>query len=133
MLQSHTARTMLSNSEFIVMLNQAATDRMELAKLLNISDNQLAYITNVEAGRGLMKIGSSLVPFENNFPKNTEMYKLMTTKFEESTAFRKQEKAGSGSNVSPEEEAEFRRKIQEVARSNEGFSDLVDRYLRKDE
>ena len=82
MLQSHTARTMLSNSEFIVMLNQAATDRMELAKLLNISDNQLAYITNVEAGRGLMKIGSSLVPFENNFPKNTEMYKLMTTKFE---------------------------------------------------
>ena len=133
MLQSHTARTMLSNSEFIVMLNQAATDRMELAKLLNISDNQLAYITNVEAGRGLMKIGSSLVPFENNFPKNTEMYKLMTTKFEESTAFRKQEKAGSGSNVSPEEEAEFRRKIQEVARSNEGFSDLVDRYLGKDD
>ena len=57
----------------------------------------------------------------------------MTTKFEESTAFRKQEKAGSGSNVSPEEEAEFRRKIQEVARSNEGFSDLVDRYLGKDD
>ena len=71
---------MLSNSEFIVMLNQAASDRIELAKLLNISEDQLNYITNVEAGHGLMKIGSNLVPFENDFPKNTELYKLMTTK-----------------------------------------------------
>ena len=45
LLQSHTARTMLANSEFLVMLNQAATDRAELARLLNISDNQLSYIT----------------------------------------------------------------------------------------
>jgi len=80
LLQSHTARTMLANSEFIVMLNQASTDRAELAKLLNISDLQLSYITNVEAGRGLIKVGSSLVPFVNNFPKNTMLYKLMTTK-----------------------------------------------------
>lgn len=54
LLQSHTARTMLSNSEFILMLNQAATDRAELAKLLNISDLQLSYITNVDAGHGLI-------------------------------------------------------------------------------
>lgn len=80
LLQSHTARTMLSNSEFILMLNQASTDRAELAKLLSISDLQLSYITNVDAGHGLIKVGSSLVPFANAFPKNTKLYKLMSTK-----------------------------------------------------
>ena len=80
---SHTARTMLANSEFIIMLNQASTDRIELAKLLNISDLQMSYITNVGAGQGLLKVGSSLVPFVNQFPRNTELYKLMTTKFGE--------------------------------------------------
>ena len=80
LLQSHTARTMLANSEFIIMLNQASTDRIELAKLLNISDLQMSYITNVGAGEGLIKVGSSLVPFINKFPKNTDLYKLMTTK-----------------------------------------------------
>jgi len=80
LLQSHTARTMLANSEFIVMLNQASTDRMELAKLLNISDLQLSYITNVDAGNGLIKVGSSLVPFTDQFPRNTKLYRLMSTK-----------------------------------------------------
>ena len=80
LLQSHTARTMLANSEFIVMLNQASTDRLELAKLLNISELQMNYITNVGAGCGLIKVGSSLVPFVYKFPKNTQLYKLMTTK-----------------------------------------------------
>ena len=83
LLQSHTARTMLANSEFLVMLNQAATDRAELAQLLNISDNQLSYITNVDSGRGLIKCGSTIVPFVNTFPKNTRLYKLMSTKFME--------------------------------------------------
>lgn len=83
LLQSHTARTMLANSEFVIMLNQASTDRVKLAELLNISDTQLSYITNVEAGRGLMKIGSALVPFVNKFPKNTKLYGLMTTRFGE--------------------------------------------------
>ena len=71
---------MLANSEFLVMLNQAATDRAELAQLLNISDNQLSYITNVDSGRGLIKCGSALVPFVNRFPSNTELYRLMTTR-----------------------------------------------------
>ncbi|MDJ0306755.1 VirB4-like conjugal transfer ATPase, CD1110 family [Dehalobacter sp.] len=83
LLQSHTARTMLANSEFIVMLNQASTDRMELARLLNISDLQLSYITNVDAGNGLIKVGSSLVPFTDQFPHNTRLYRLMTTKLGE--------------------------------------------------
>ena len=67
----------------IIMLNQASTDRLELAKLLNISDLQMSYITNVGAGQGLLKVDSSLVPFVNKFPRNTELYKLMTTKFGE--------------------------------------------------
>ena len=75
LLQSHTARTMLANSEFLVMLNQASTDRLELARLLNISDNQLSYITNVDFGRGLIKCGSAIVPFMDNFPRHTQLYK----------------------------------------------------------
>ena len=79
-LKSLTARTMLANSEYLVMLNQAPTDRIELAKLLHISDNQLSYITNVGFGKGLLKCGNSIVPFVDNFPKNTRLYQLMSTK-----------------------------------------------------
>lgn len=80
LLQSHTARTMLANSEFLIMLNQAPTDKYELAKLINISNEQMSYITDVSPGCGLIKVGSSLVPFENKFPRNTKLYRLMTTK-----------------------------------------------------
>lgn len=80
LLDSVQASTMLSNSEFVVMLNQAASDRAKLAKLLNISDEQMSYVTNADAGCGLIKYGSALVPFINRFPKNTKLYQLMTTK-----------------------------------------------------
>ena len=83
LLQSHTARTMLANSELVVMLNQAATDREKLAELMGISELQMSYITNAEAGHGLVKIGGALVPFVNYLPKDTELYGLMTTKFNE--------------------------------------------------
>jgi len=79
-LRSDLARTMLANSEFLLMLNQSPTDRAELAKLLKISDTQMGYITNADAGRGLIKVGGSLVPIINDFPKNTKLYNLMTTK-----------------------------------------------------
>ena len=80
LLDSVQASTMLSNSEFIVMLNQAASDREKLAWLLNISNEQMSYVTNADAGCGLIKYGSALVPFVNRFPKDTQLYKLMTTK-----------------------------------------------------
>ena len=80
LLKSDTARLMLANSEFLILLNQATTDRDELANLLNISDNQLSYITNVGAGHGLIRCSGNIVPFENSFPKNTALYRLMTTK-----------------------------------------------------
>ena len=80
LLDDVEASTMLSNSEFIIMLNQAYQDREKLATLLNISDEQLSYITNAQEGCGLIKYGGNLVPFINKFPKNTELYRLMTTK-----------------------------------------------------
>ena len=80
LLDSVLASTMISNSEYIVMLNQAEPDRAKLATLLNISAEQMGYITNADAGCGLVKYGSSLVPFVNRFPTNTRLYKLMTTK-----------------------------------------------------
>ena len=83
LLRSDTARLMLANSEFLVMLNQSATDRAELAKLLNISDNKLGYVTNVPAGCGLIRCAGNIVPFTNSFPKNTKLYGLMTTKPDE--------------------------------------------------
>ena len=80
LLDSVQASTMLSNSEFIVMLNQAASDREKLAKLLNISKEQMSYVTNADAGCGLIRYGSALVPFINRFPRDTKLYELMTTK-----------------------------------------------------
>ena len=56
------------------------SDRGVGRELLNISDTQLSYITNVDAGHELIKVVSSLVPFANKFPKNTKLYKLMTAK-----------------------------------------------------
>lgn len=83
LLENDTARTMISNCDFVQMLNQAPLDRNVLAELLNISATQLSYITNSQPGEGLIYTGSSIVPFVDNFPKNTKMYKAMTTKLEE--------------------------------------------------
>lgn len=80
LMLSETARMMLANSEFLVMLNCASSDREELAHLLNISDTQLGFITNVGAGHGLIRCSGNIVPFENSFPKGTKLYQLMTTK-----------------------------------------------------
>lgn len=79
-LRNETARGMLANSEFLLMLNQAPSDRKDLAELLNISDTQMRHITNTGVGRGLIKVGGSIVPFINEFPTDTQLYKLITTK-----------------------------------------------------
>ena len=83
LLRSDTARLMLANSEFLILLNQSATDREELARLLHISETQLSYITNVAAGCGLIRCAGNIVPFENSFPRHTRLYRLMTTKPDE--------------------------------------------------
>ena len=80
LLQSHTARTMLANSESVIMLNQFATDRAALAELFAISAEEQTHITNSPAGHGLLRLGENLLPFDLKFPTNTALYKLMTTK-----------------------------------------------------
>ena len=78
-LRSDTARLMFANSEFLLLFNQAATDRQELAKLLHISDTQMGYITNAQPGHGLLRMGGALVPFANTIPHDSIIYKLIST------------------------------------------------------
>lgn len=84
LLQSAKARNMLSNSEFIVMLAQQATDREQLARLLKLSDETMEYVTNAGKGNGLIYAGEyGVIPFENRFPENTHIYEVVTTTFGE--------------------------------------------------
>jgi len=80
LLSSKQAKTMLSNSDFMLLFNQSASDREELKKLLKISDTQMRYITSSEAGNGLLFTGDFIVPFVDKFPTNTRLYRLITTK-----------------------------------------------------
>lgn len=98
-LRSDTARLMLANSEFIIMLNQAATDREELARILNISEDQLGYITNVKAGSGLIRCSGNIVPFENSHPRDS-LFRLMSTTPGESLLGGQNAKNGFGNKVS---------------------------------
>ena len=66
--------------EFRAARNQATTDQEQLARLLGASDTQMSYVDNAPAGHGLIKVGGAIVPFANELPKNTELYRLMTTK-----------------------------------------------------
>lgn len=79
-LLSDTARMMLANSEFLLMFNQASTDRDDLSRLLGTSEAQMDYVSDKPPGHGLIKVGGAIVPFINEFPKDTSLYKLMTTK-----------------------------------------------------
>lgn len=80
LLESPQASALLSNSEIVMMFNQSPSDRETLAQLLDISNEQMSYISDSEVGTGLMKYGPSLVPFVNKFPSNTKLYDLITTR-----------------------------------------------------
>lgn len=79
-LASPEIENIFENSDFIYMLNQAAGDREILAKQLAISPQQLGYVTHSEAGEGLLFFGSTILPFVDHFPKDTGLYRIMTTK-----------------------------------------------------
>lgn len=83
LLASREIENIFENSDFILMLNQAAGDRQILAKQLNISPHQLSYVTNSGEGEGLLFYGSTIIPFKDKFDKNLRLYSLMTTKPEE--------------------------------------------------
>ena len=83
LLSSREIENIFENSDFIVMLNQAAGDRQILSKQLGISSHQLSYVTHSNAGEGLLFYGNTIIPFVDHFPKDTELYHIMTTKPDE--------------------------------------------------
>jgi hypothetical protein len=80
LLSSREVENIFENSDFIYMLNQASGDRQILAKQLNISSHQLSYVTQSGEGEGLLFYGNVILPFADKFPKDTELYRIMTTK-----------------------------------------------------
>ena len=80
LLSSREVENIFENSDFIYMLNQASGDRQILAKQLNISPHQLSYVTHSGEGEGLLFYGNVILPFTDKFPKDTELYSIMTTK-----------------------------------------------------
>lgn len=83
LLSSREIENIFENSDFIYMLSQAAGDRQILARQLGISPTQLSYVTHSNAGEGLLFYGNTIIPFVDHFPKDTELYRIMTTKPEE--------------------------------------------------
>lgn len=83
LLQNYIATTMLSNSEFVVLLRQSVTDSKKLAEVLSISEAQLKYVVNSPAGTGLLKHGNTVVPFDNRIDKDTKLYQLFNTNIHE--------------------------------------------------
>ena len=83
LLASQEIENIFENSDFILMLNQAAGDRRILAKQLNISPHQLSYVTNAGAGEGLIFYGNVIIPFTDHFPTDTKLYRLLTTRPED--------------------------------------------------
>ena len=83
LLSSREVENIFENSDYIYMLNQASGDRQILAKHLNISPHQLSYVTHSGEGEGLLFYGSVILPFVDRFPKDTELYRIMTTKPQE--------------------------------------------------
>ena len=80
LLASREVENIFENSDYIYMLNQASGDRQILAKQLNISPHQLSYVTHSGEGEGLLFYGNIILPFVDRFPKDTELYRVMTTK-----------------------------------------------------
>ena len=83
LLSSREVENIFENSDYIYMLNQASGDRQILAKQLNISPHQLSYVTHSGEGEGLLFYGNIILPFVDRFPKDTELYRVLTTKPQE--------------------------------------------------
>ena len=83
LLSSREVENIFENSDFIIMLNQAAGDRQILASQLNISPHQLSYVTQSGEGEGLLFYGNVILPFVDHFPTDLELYSIMTTKLAE--------------------------------------------------
>ncbi|WP_322198821.1 VirB4-like conjugal transfer ATPase, CD1110 family [Acutalibacter intestini] len=78
-LDSESGRAMLSNTDFVVMLNQSPSNAQRLSELYKITENQRTYFTNTQPGHGLMKIGGAMIPFVSTIPADTKLYRLLST------------------------------------------------------
>ena len=85
LLKSPTARTMLANSDFLILLSANESDAALIQDLLNLDETQMGYIREVGQSNGMIKLGSSYIPFTDDFPKNTDLYRIMSTKFKEAS------------------------------------------------
>lgn len=92
LLYTNQARLMIGNSDYVMMLNQKAEDLELLSQLLSISDEQKMYVSGAEPGCGLIYAEKVIVPFVDNFPKDSYLYKLMSTKFGETMTEEEAEK-----------------------------------------
>ena len=111
LLKCQAAETIFSNSSLIVMLNQAPGDRNALARLLNISETQQQYITNARKGSGLIWTGSAIIPFMDDFPTNTKLYRMMSTNAAESLA----------ENVAMESQSRMRLEMTQKEKDDEEY------------
>ena len=86
LLASREIENIFENSDFIYMLSQAAGDRQILARQLGISEHQLSYVKQANAGEGLLFYGNIILPFVDKFPQDTELYRIMTTRWADTPA-----------------------------------------------
>lgn len=79
MLWNYTATSLVANSEFVTLLKQANTDSSKMAEVIEVSDAQLRFVTNIMSGMGLIKCGNDVIPFDNTIEKGLELYNLFNT------------------------------------------------------
>lgn len=83
MLKSEEARTVINNCSFVMLLGQSPINKMQLSEMLGISQTEQKYISSAKPGMGLIQIKNEIIPMDDSFPTNTELYKIMTTKPDE--------------------------------------------------
>ena len=84
LLDNNIATTMLSNSEFVVLLKQSNPDSSKISEVIGVSDAQLRFVNNSQSGMGILKCGNAVIPFDNQIGKDTSLYKLFNTNIHES-------------------------------------------------
>ena len=92
LLQNYTATTMLANSEFVALLKQANTDSARMAEVIGVSEAQLRFVTNTQSGKGLLKCGNVVIPFDQTIEKDSALYLLYSTNIHERIARKEGEK-----------------------------------------
>ena len=101
LLKDDKSRSMLSNSEFLVLLKQNPTDAAKLQDILHFTDSEIQYVNDTPAGHGILVLGGKTkIPFYDEFPKDTKLYSMMTTNFSETAKMLQEEMAQKGSEAS---------------------------------